>query len=82
MSHWKDVCREKNGPDVCDSPGCSRCIAEAARRMTERVLDCPSCDGKGVEQNVGPIYTCMQCGGTGEVDADGFMVVDDLMEQS
>lgn len=37
MSHWKDICRNNNGPDVCED-GCRRCIEEAARRMTERLL--------------------------------------------
>jgi len=37
--HWKDICRETNGPDVCDGTGCKRCIEEAARIMTERVLE-------------------------------------------
>lgn len=30
MAHWKDVCRERNGPDVCDSAeACAQCKAEA-----------------------------------------------------
>lgn len=33
---------------------------------------CPSCDGKGVEE-CGATYTCLQCGGTGKVDTEGFM---------
>jgi hypothetical protein len=37
--HWKDICRDKNGPDVCDSvDACARCINEAARQMTARIL--------------------------------------------
>lgn len=23
--HWKDVCRESNGPEICDEP-CSKCL--------------------------------------------------------
>lgn len=28
--HWKDICRDRNGPDVCDGEGCDRCVAKAA----------------------------------------------------
>lgn len=27
--HWKDACRETNGPEICDEP-CARCAAPAA----------------------------------------------------
>ena len=39
MSGWKDVCRSKNGSDVCDTPdACDGCVREAARQMTDRLL--------------------------------------------
>lgn len=39
MSSWKDVCRDKNGSDVCDTAdACQRCIEQAARQMTDRLL--------------------------------------------
>ena len=34
--HWKDICRDRNGPDVCDGEGCDRCVAEAAASKAPR----------------------------------------------
>lgn len=38
MTTWRDVCRETNGPDVCDGADkCTRCVGEAARREAARL---------------------------------------------
>lgn len=51
--HWKDICGERNGPDVCDTAdACRTCIEKAARRMAGRVIENK--------------YTCRRCGGSGD----------------
>lgn len=56
--HWKDICREKNGSDACDTAdACDTCIKEAARETADRVIEskyaCKRCGGSGEEPTVG-----------------------------
>lgn len=37
MYSWKDICRESNGPDVCETQ-CVKCYEEAQRRRTSSFL--------------------------------------------
>lgn len=37
MTSWKDICREKNGPDVCDTPDvCKACLRAAFMKRLAR----------------------------------------------